>query len=159
MAQTIRIALDLMGGDRGPEIAVPGAAIALERRPEIRYVLYGRETDVGPLLARYPSVRDFSVFQHTDVAVRMEDKPSQALRAGRWKSSMWLALEAVKNGQLRRNDAITYELPDARSIAAAHGSLLELGRDIILHVRPDGPARFIVEHGAPDGGIAWFDTP
>jgi glycerol-3-phosphate acyltransferase PlsX len=30
--------------------------------------------------------------------VRMEDKPSQALRYGRWKSSMWLAIDAVKKG-------------------------------------------------------------
>ena len=96
MAQTVSIALDLMGGDQGPEIAVPGAAIARERRPDIRYVLYGRESEVAPLLDRYPAVKDFSTFHHTDVAVRMEDKPSQALRAGRWKSSMWLALEAVK---------------------------------------------------------------
>ena len=28
----------------------------------------------------------------------MDDKPSQALRKGRWKSSMWRALEAVKKG-------------------------------------------------------------
>ncbi|HET7492335.1 MAG TPA: phosphate acyltransferase PlsX, partial [Bradyrhizobium sp.] len=31
--------------------------------------------------------------------VRMEDKPSQALRYGRWKSSMWLAIDAVKKGE------------------------------------------------------------
>ena len=36
---------------------------------------------------------------HTDVAVAMDEKPSQALRHGRWKSSMWLALEAVKKGE------------------------------------------------------------
>ncbi len=29
----------------------------------------------------------------------MEDKPSQALRYGRWKSSMWLAIDAVKKGE------------------------------------------------------------
>jgi glycerol-3-phosphate acyltransferase PlsX len=28
----------------------------------------------------------------------MDDKPSQALRKGRWKSSMWLAIDAVKKG-------------------------------------------------------------
>jgi glycerol-3-phosphate acyltransferase PlsX len=28
----------------------------------------------------------------------MDDKPSQALRRGRWKSSMWKAVEAVKTG-------------------------------------------------------------
>jgi glycerol-3-phosphate acyltransferase PlsX len=29
----------------------------------------------------------------------MDDKPSQALKRGRWKSSMWLALDAVKKGE------------------------------------------------------------
>jgi len=29
----------------------------------------------------------------------MHDKPSQALRKGRWKSSMWLAIDAVKKGE------------------------------------------------------------
>jgi glycerol-3-phosphate acyltransferase PlsX len=29
----------------------------------------------------------------------MDEKPSQALRNGRWKSSMWLALDAVKKGE------------------------------------------------------------
>jgi glycerol-3-phosphate acyltransferase PlsX len=33
------------------------------------------------------------------VAVKMTDKPSQALRAGRRASSMWLAIEAVKKGE------------------------------------------------------------
>jgi glycerol-3-phosphate acyltransferase PlsX len=36
---------------------------------------------------------------HTDVAIKMNDKPSQALRKGRWKSSMWLAIDAVKKGE------------------------------------------------------------
>jgi glycerol-3-phosphate acyltransferase PlsX len=29
----------------------------------------------------------------------MDEKPSQALRSGRWKSSMWLAIDAVKKGE------------------------------------------------------------
>ncbi len=36
---------------------------------------------------------------HTDVAVKMDEKPSQALRHGRWKSSMWLA---HRRGEERR---------------------------------------------------------
>jgi glycerol-3-phosphate acyltransferase PlsX len=36
---------------------------------------------------------------HTDVAVAMDAKPSQALRHGRWKSSIWLALDAVRKGE------------------------------------------------------------
>src|SRR4051812_33128298 len=98
MPDMVRIALDLMGSDEGPELLVAGAARVRQQRPDIRYLLYGRESEVTPLLARYPNVRDVSTFHHTDVAVRMEDKPSQALRAGRRKSSMWLALQAVRDG-------------------------------------------------------------
>jgi glycerol-3-phosphate acyltransferase PlsX len=36
---------------------------------------------------------------HTEVSIRMDDKPSQALRHGRGKSSMWLAIDAVKKGE------------------------------------------------------------
>ncbi len=36
---------------------------------------------------------------HTDVAIKMDDKPSQALRQGRLKSSMWQAIDAVKQGE------------------------------------------------------------
>jgi glycerol-3-phosphate acyltransferase PlsX len=35
---------------------------------------------------------------HTDIAISMDAKPSQALRQGRWKSSMWKAIEAVRDG-------------------------------------------------------------
>ncbi|MEO5756434.1 MAG: phosphate acyltransferase PlsX, partial [Mesorhizobium sp.] len=41
---------------------------------------------------------DVSEFFHCEISVRMDDKPSQALRHGRWKSSMWKAVEAVKSG-------------------------------------------------------------
>ncbi|PLS69851.1 phosphate acyltransferase, partial [Salmonella enterica subsp. enterica serovar Typhimurium] len=36
---------------------------------------------------------------HSDVAVSMHDKPSQALRRGRKVSSMWMAIDAVKQGE------------------------------------------------------------
>ena len=52
-----------------------------------------------PLLDARPALKAASRLVHTDVAVRMEDKPSQALRYGRWKSSMWLAIDAVKKGE------------------------------------------------------------
>ena len=44
MASDIRIALDAMGGDSGPSVVVPGAAIALERRPDLRFLVFGDET-------------------------------------------------------------------------------------------------------------------
>jgi glycerol-3-phosphate acyltransferase PlsX len=95
----IRIAIDAMGGDHGPEVLIPGLQKVVERRPDVRFLLFGREERVRPMLASHPRVAAVSEFTHCDVAVRMDDKPSQALRQGRWKSSMWKAIEAVKNGQ------------------------------------------------------------
>ncbi len=98
MARDIRISLDAMGGDEGPSVVLPAAAIALERRPDIRFLIYGDQKVIGPLLARHPRLAGRSEVFHTDVAVKMSDKPSQALRAGRRVSSMWQAIEAVKTG-------------------------------------------------------------
>jgi len=85
-----------MGGDHGPSVIVPGLKLALEKRPDVRFSLFGQETIVEPILDTHPELKAVSTFQHCDISVRMDDKPSQALRHGRWKSSMWKAIEAVK---------------------------------------------------------------
>jgi glycerol-3-phosphate acyltransferase PlsX len=96
MSSSVRIALDAMGGDHGPSVVVPGAALAFERHPDTEFLLFGDEAVVGPLLAAHPKLKAKANLVHTTVAIGMADKPSQALRYGRWKSSMWLALDAVK---------------------------------------------------------------
>jgi glycerol-3-phosphate acyltransferase PlsX len=99
MPKPVRIALDAMGGDHGPSVVVPGAAIAFERHPDSEFVLVGDEAAIAPLLNAHRELGAASKILHTDVAVRMDDKPSQALRQGRRKSSMWLTLDAVRHGQ------------------------------------------------------------
>jgi glycerol-3-phosphate acyltransferase PlsX len=94
----IRISIDAMGGDHGPDVVIPALMTVATRRPDIRFIVYGREEVVRPILARYPKLVEISELIHCEVAVRMDDKPSQALRNGRWKSSMWKAIEAVKAG-------------------------------------------------------------
>lgn len=88
-----------MGGDEGVNLVIPGAAKALNRRPDLRFRLYGDRNAVEPVLAHYPRVAEVSVLEHCDYAVRMEEKPSQALRHGRRRSSMWRTIEAVKRGE------------------------------------------------------------
>jgi phosphate acyltransferase len=97
-AAKVRIALDAMGGDHGPAVILPGAELSLGRHPDIEFLLYGDHAQVQPLLSARPRLQAASRLMHTDVAVKMSDKPSQALRQGRWKSSMWLAIDAVKRG-------------------------------------------------------------
>ena len=98
MSDKVRIALDAMGGDHGPAVVVAGAELALARHPDAEFLLFGDAALIAPLLDARPQLKSASRLVHTDIAVRMEDKPSQALRYGRWKSSMWLAIDAVKKG-------------------------------------------------------------
>ncbi len=98
MPDSVRIAIDAMGGDHGAAILLPGAELSLIRHPDIEYLLFGDSALVEPLLDKLPKLKAKSKFVHTEVSIRMDDKPSQALRYGRWKSSMWLAIDAVKKG-------------------------------------------------------------
>jgi glycerol-3-phosphate acyltransferase PlsX len=88
-----------MGGDHGPSIVIPGAEIALERHPDTEFILFGDRGMIEPLLDAQLRLKTRAKIVHTEVSIRMDDKPSQALRYGRWKSSMWLALDAVKKGE------------------------------------------------------------
>ena len=99
MAPSVTIALDAMGGDHGPGVVVPGAAIASVRHPETRFLLVGNAARIEAELEQHPALAAKSEIIHTDVAVAMDAKPSQALRKGRWHSSMWLSLEAVRDAR------------------------------------------------------------
>ncbi|ANL40015.1 UNVERIFIED_ORG: glycerol-3-phosphate acyltransferase PlsX [Rhizobium esperanzae] len=94
----IRISLDLMGGDFGPQVVIPGAAKALDRHPDISFVFYGLKEQCDPFLAKFQKLKEKSVFHDCELAVSMEEKPSQALRRGRYISTMWRSIEAVKTG-------------------------------------------------------------
>lgn len=99
MPQKVRIALDAMGGDVGASVVIPGAAVSLSRHPDTEFLLFGDRAKIEPQLAKHPAMKAASKIIHTDVAVSMDDKPSQALRRGRRTSSMWLALDAVRKGE------------------------------------------------------------
>lgn len=99
MTGKMTIALDAMGGDAGPEMVLPGAELASVRHPDLRFLLFGDRPRLEALLARYPRLKGRSEVRHCEIAVAMDDKPSQALRRGRGKSSMWLAIDAVRVGE------------------------------------------------------------
>ena len=98
MSQSRIIALDAMGGDHGPDVVIPGAALALVRHPSLKLLICGDQGQLDPLLRTYPTVAAQSRIVHTDSAIGMDDKPSQAIRRGKG-TSMWLALEAVQSGE------------------------------------------------------------
>ena len=99
MSAALTIALDAMGGDHGPEVVIPGAELSLIRHPDIRFIFYGVQASIQPLLDARPALAARSQVVHTDNWVAMDAKPSQALRTGRRTSSMWMALDAVRDGR------------------------------------------------------------
>ncbi len=91
----MRLALDAMGGDFGPEVTVPAATAALQRYPELSLTLVG---DRDLILTALGSVDESRcTVQHAPQKVEMDERPSSALRNKR-ESSMRVALDLVRAG-------------------------------------------------------------
>jgi len=101
MAAPLTIALDTMGGDRAPDMVIHGADLAAERFPDARFLLYGDQERLAPLLAKSARLKGARIeIRHTAEFVKGEDRPSAVLRKGR-QTSMALAIEAVRSGEAR----------------------------------------------------------
>ncbi len=87
-----------MGGDNAPRAVLRGANIARRRFPEVRFLLFGDEAQLQPLMRRLPRLRKSSEIVHTESMIANEAKPSEALRRGR-ESSMRMAIDAVRDGE------------------------------------------------------------
>jgi phosphate acyltransferase len=98
VSEGITIALDAMGGDQAPAMVVKGAEIALQRHPDVRFLVFGSEDEVRPLLAKLPHLGKSVTLYHTSEIVADDARPSAALRTGR-QTSMRLAIDAVADGR------------------------------------------------------------
>lgn len=99
MTNSLTIALDAMGGDFGPEVVIPAAAIALEELgSDVRFQFYGREEQIRKYLNGRSALVMASEVIHTDKVISNTEKPAAALRGGK-DSSMRLAIDAVKDGR------------------------------------------------------------
>ena len=92
------IALDAMGGDNAPDCVIAGAEMALIRHPGIKFLIFGNEEIILPMVNARPALKAACEIVHTTLAISGEEKPSIAVRRGKG-SSMWLAIEAVKDGK------------------------------------------------------------
>lgn len=99
MASGLTIALDAMGGDQSPDMVVHGADVALERTPDLSFILVGDQARIDPIVAqtkRLSAAKPRII--HTEKSIASDEKPSVAFRSGKG-SSMWLAIETVKTGE------------------------------------------------------------
>ncbi|MEO0957336.1 MAG: phosphate acyltransferase PlsX [Pseudomonadota bacterium] len=99
MSGRLVISVDAMGGDSGPGPILAGLARTLQSLPDLRFIVHGDEAALSRQLSRrrFSALRARVELRHTEDVVRMDDKPSRALRERR-QSSMWATLETVKAG-------------------------------------------------------------
>ena len=94
---TVRIAIDAMGGDFGPKVIIPALDMVLNGRPEVHFLVYGDENEITRYLKKHQKLSNHITIFHTDKMVKNDEKPSVALRASKG-SGMRMAIEAVKSG-------------------------------------------------------------
>jgi len=98
LTERLTLSIDAMGGDNAPQMVVEGIELSLARLSRARFLLFGDEAKLAPLLENYPHAAAVSEIRHTKEVVTNEEKVSTALRSGR-NSSMRLAIDAVGSGE------------------------------------------------------------
>ena len=96
-ATPITISVDAMGGDLGPAAIVAGIAKSVQKNPSVRFLVFGRESELRPLVDKR-RLGDRVEVRNAPEVVRMDDKPSHVMRNGK-DTSMWAAVDAVKAGE------------------------------------------------------------
>ncbi len=86
-----------MGGDHGVRVVVEGMAEALSENSSLNFLVHGDEKKISQHLEKKLNLRQASTVVATGNVVKMDEKPSSALRNGK-NTSMWSALSSVKKG-------------------------------------------------------------
>jgi phosphate acyltransferase len=95
---SVTLSIDAMGGDNAPRMVIGGLDLVVGKFPDTRFILFGREPELTPLLKRFGRVRAASEIRHTESMVDNAAKPSVALRTGQG-TSMRLAIDSVRSGE------------------------------------------------------------
>jgi phosphate acyltransferase len=97
VTKPLTIAIDAMGGDHAPQMVVEGISRAIGRMKNAQFLLFGRSSEVAPLIDRFRRLRSRVELREASDVVAGTERPSIALRNGR-NSSMRLAIDAVAAG-------------------------------------------------------------
>ena len=93
----LRVAIDVMGADKGVQPIVLGALDAIKKR-EFEAILVGDESQISPLISPLSNELKSRVkIKHCADYIRMEESATEALK--RNESSIFVATELVKNGE------------------------------------------------------------
>jgi len=150
---TVRVALDLLGGDAAPDAVLDGALLAADECPDVSVVLVGPEEVVAACLSeRGLSPQRFEVVPATQ-SVAMDEDPARAVRAKR-DATVRVAATLVRDG---RADATVSVGSSGAALAAALfalGRLPGVTRPAIAVVvpTPNGPVVLVDAGANPDAG-------
>ena len=123
MQETVRIALDAMGGDNAPGEIVKGAVDAVNARENIHVFLVGKEDAVRAELSRYSYPEDRIEIRNASEVITTEETPVMAIRRKK-DSSIVVAQTMVKKGEA-----------DAFVSAGSTGAILVGGQLVVGRIR------------------------
>ena len=95
MNNTIKIAIDAMGGDGSPDKIINGIVHHYNNNKDSFYQIFGDEDKINFLINDKIPKNTFEI-THTKDVVKGTDSPLEAAKRGK-NTSMWLAIESVKN--------------------------------------------------------------
>lgn len=95
---SIKLAIDVMGGDKAPDMIIEGVAKAQKNYPRVFFLLFGDKVRISPLIEKYKLDASRLTVVHTPEFITSTMKPSAALRGSK-DSSMRMAIQAVADGQ------------------------------------------------------------
>ncbi len=95
---TIRVAIDVMGGDNAPESVLGGVRQALDEYGNIRLLLVGNEGIIRRQMEGYTPKRGDYEVRHAPESIGMDEDPILAVRKKK-QSSLILAADSVKEGE------------------------------------------------------------
>jgi glycerol-3-phosphate acyltransferase PlsX len=96
--ESVSIAIDCMGGDKGISATMPAALSFLKKEPSVRLLLVGDCSRLGEVVAGWDINKDRYEVIHAGSVISMDDPPAVALRSKK-DSSMRLALNQVRDGR------------------------------------------------------------
>ena len=118
----MRIAVDAMGGDRGPDLIARAAVGAIEARPsDLEIILVGDRGQIEPTLRKSARNNPRIQIAHASEIVGMSEAPANAIRKKK-DSSIAVALRLIKAGEA---DAL---VSAGNTGAVVAGSLVSIGR-------------------------------
>ena len=92
----MKVALDVMGSDLGPEPIIKGGILAAKKE-NIEVILVGQQEKIKKILKKY-NIKNLPVFiKHAPEIVKMDESPSKAIK-NKKNSSMAVGLKLLKDG-------------------------------------------------------------